>query len=533
MKFLTQSLISQLHFISAMFLCAISTMAQVQQTARFEREYKTSDAELILIPMGDQGITLIHDKDKYEQGKKVWGIIVLNSDLTEDWNLEITTESRFRLVGYDFKDDLVYLLFRTSDHEGSDLNLVTIHTKTKETNRFDIKQELTFKITHFGVLSRAIVLGGYVNHDPAILIFDLESENSRIVPGFFVTDTELIDLRINVNNTFNTLTIDRTSKEKQRLMLKTFDATGALLFDDIINIDSKRSILSGITSTLINDGLLIAGTWTVGNSKQASGIYSVMADPFSDQLINYYDFGSLQNFLEYQSSKKRASRLKEKSSQARKSGEIPDFKTYTSIIRIEEQPGAYALLAEVYEPSSNLNSSPYWGNTSPYSYGGYNPYSYGYGYNPFMNRYYNPAYQYNNGPAQVSEARIIYSSLLEFDSEGYLVDDHGLVLKDKKIKGLEQTSDFVFNKNKVALAYKKEKELFVIEHTSDGSKLDTLQTFLTKPEEIVRSDSDNGNVRFWYQNYLYTWGYQHIKDKERKSEDPNRYVFYINKIRVD
>ena len=73
----------------------------------------------------------------------------------------------------------------------------------------------------------------------------------------------------------------------------------------------------------------------------------------------------------------------------------------------------------------------------------------------------------------------------------------------------------------------------MIEHTSDGSKLDTLQTFLTKPEEIVRSDSDNGNVRFWYQNYLYTWGYQHIKDKERKSEDPNRYVFYINKIRVD
>lgn len=517
----------------ALFLSTVAP-AQVEQTARYEREYKYNDPELLLVPMFEKGIAIISDKDKFNEGKRLWGITVLNTDLTETWNLELETESRFRLVGYEYKDNLIFLLFRINDYEGSDLSLITIHLESQEIKRYSIKQELKFKITHFGVLSRAIVLGGYVNQDPAVLIFDLATENLRIVPGFFVSDTELLDLRMNVNNTFNTLTIDRNTKEKKKLMLKTFDATGAMLFDDNIEIDTKRSILSGITSTLVNDELLITGTWTEGTSKQASGIYSVLADPFSDQSIKFYDFGSFQNFLEYQASPKRAAKLKEKSKEAKASGMTPDFKTYTSVIRMEERPGEYAVLAEVYQPSSNFSPSPYWsGYSNPYSYSGYYPYGGGYGYNPFMNRYYNPTYQYNNGPAQVSEAKILYSSVLVFDSQGNITHDYGIVLKEKKIKGLEQTADFILNDGNAAIAYKKEKELFVIRHNPDGSKLDTLQNSLKKQEEMVRSDSDNGSVRFWYQNFMYTWGYQHIKDQEKNSEDPNRYVFYINKIRID
>jgi hypothetical protein len=531
MKKVTGLFFSKLCLIGATLFFSIISNAQVEQTARYERDHKYSDPELTILPMYENGMALIHDKEKYNDGKKLWQLIVLDTDLKETMSLELATEPRLRLVGYDYKDDLIYLLFRSSEHEGSDLNLVTIDSKTQEIKRFTIKQELTFKVTHFSVLSRAVILGGYVNKDPAILIYDLQTENLKIVPGFFVSETELLDLRVNANNTFNTLIIDRNTKEKKRLMLKTFDATGAMLFEDIIEIDIKRSILSGITSTLINDELLITGTWTTGTSKQASGIYSVMADPFSDQIIKFYDFGSLQNFLEYQS-EKRAARLKEKSSDARASGSIPDFKTYTSVIRMEEQPGKFALLAEVYQPSANFTPTPYWPSSNPYYYGGgYSPY----GYNPFMNRYYNRPYQYqyNNGQTQVGEAKIEYSSLLIFDEKGNLTNDYGFVLDEKKSNGLEQTSDFIFSNNNIAIAYKKEKEILVKHYTPDGSKLDTLQTTLEKPDEFVRSDSENGFIRFWYQNFMYSWGYQRIKDQGKKSEDPNRYVFYINKIRID
>jgi len=529
MKLLSRSFKLRFKLLVIGLFSSIAVNAQVEQVARYERERAMSDPELLLVPMLEKGIALINDKDKYKEGKKLWDIIILNSDLAEQWSLEFETEPRHRIVGYEFNGDLIYLLFRTNEHEGSDLNLVTVHFKTQEMRRYTIKQELTFKITHFGVLNHTLVLGGYVNQDPAILMFDLETENLKIVPGFFVSDTELLDLRMNSNNTFNTLVVDRHAKEKKRLMLKTFDTTGALLFDDIIQIDEKRSILSGISSTLINDELLITGTWTEGTSKQASGIYAVMADPFSDQSIKFYDFGSLQNFLEYQAPK-RAARLKEKSMQAKASGGIPDFKTYASVIRLEEQPGVFALLTEVYQPSSNYNTTPYWsGFGYPQSYYGYSPY---YGYNPFINRYYRPTYQYNN-QTQVNDAKILYSSVLVFDVRGSLINDYGIVLKEKKINALEQTTDFIYHSGNSALAYKKEKELFVMRHTPDGSTLDTLQTTLSNPEEIVRSDADNGNVRFWYQNFMYYWGHQQIKDQDKNSDDPNRYVFYINKIRID
>ncbi len=517
--------------IGALTFLSIVSTAQVEQTARYERERKSNDPEFMLIPMNEKGIALIHDKDQFKEGKKLWELIILNADLTEAWGLEMDIESRLRLVGHDYKDDLVYILFRTSDHEGSDLNLFTIHTKTQEVKRFTIKQELTFKVTHLGVLNRAIVLGGYVNNDPAVLIYDLETENLKIVPGFFISETELLDLRVNANNTFNTLIIDRTTKEKKKLILKTFDATGAMLFDDIIELDAKRVLLSGITSTLKNDELLITGTWTLGTSKQAAGIYSVLADPFSDQSIKFYDFGGLEHFLEYQTPK-RAAKLKQKSSQAKISSSIPEFKAYTSVIRMEETLMGFALLAEVYQPSSNNNYNPYmtgFSNPNPYYIGGYSPYS----YNPFMSRYYNSPYQYNNGPSQVGETKILFSSVLVFDLKGNLTGDYGLVLEEKNSTGLEQTADFLFNRDKVAIAYKKEKDLIIMHHTADGSTLDTLQTTLQKPGEIIRSDSEDGYVRSWYQNYMYSWGYQHIKDQGKLSEDPNRYVFYINKIRVD
>ena len=520
---------ASIFFIRLFLLGFIPTtaVAQVEQTARYEREHKSNDPEFILISMHEKGIALVRDKEDYKEGKKIWELNILNSDLTELWSLDIGIESRLRLVGYDYKDDLVYMLFRTNDHEGSDLNLFVIHTKTQEVKKFTIKQELSFKVTHLGILSHAIVLGGYVNNDPAVLIYDLETENLKILPGFFVSETELLDLRINANNTFNTLITDRTTKEKKSLILKTFDATGALLLDDIIEIDGKKSILSGITSTLKNDELLIAGTWTIGNSKQASGIYAVVADPFSDQTIKYYDFGGLEHFLEYQGPK-RAAKLKEKSSQAKISGSMPEFKSYTSIIRMEENPKGFALLAEVYQPSANFNSTPYYsGFSNPY--GGYNPY----GYTPFMRPYYSPPYQYNSGTSQVGETKILYSSVLIFDMKGNLDVDYGFILEEIKSNSLEQTADFIVKNDNVAIAYKKEKELRIKYHTPDGSKLDTLATTLQKPGQIIRSDSEIGYIRSWYQNYMYSWGYQRIKDQEKQSEDPNRYVFYINKIRID
>lgn len=512
-------------FVSA---CSVAS-AQIKQTARFEREQKNNDKEFILVSLKEKGLVLVRDNEKYKEGKQLWEIIRLDTELKEVWSFELYVENRLRIVGYEYRDDLVYLLYREGEHEASDLTLYTIDIESKELRKYVIKQELTFRVTHFSALSHTIALGGYVSNEPAILLYHLENEVTKLVPGFFVSDTELLDLRVNTNNTFNTLIAMRNTKQKRKLILKTFDSQGALLLEDEMEIDSKKVILSGISSTLINDELFIAGTWSEGNSKQASGIYTSLIDPFSEQAINFYDFGQFDHFLDYQS-QKRVAKLKQRSLQALKVGEVPDFKTYAIPMRLEEQPEGFALLTEVYIPSTSLNSYPYWNNSfsSPY-YGGYSPY----GYNPFMNRYYTSPYQYNNNQ-QSGETKMIYASLIVFDLQGKKNYDYGLKLEDKKVGGLEQTADFMYYKESFALAFKKEKEVkFLSGHPEDSVEIDTLTSELSYPDETVRNDSgDNSAIRLWYQNAFYSWGYQSIRDRSPNAESPTRYVFYINKIEV-
>jgi len=514
--------------LGAILFCSQPTLAQAKQTARFEVEQKGSDTEYIVISLKEAGLLLIRDNEKYNEGKRIWELIRLDTTLQEVWREQLETESRVRLVGYEYRDNLSYILFRLGEHEASELVLYTIQILSKEIKQYSIKQEVSFRITHFNPLMQSITLGGYVRNEPAILIYDLNSEKTKLVPGFFISDTELLDVRVNSNNTFNVVIADRTNKQRMKLILKTFDSQGAQLLEDAMEIDSKKMILSGISSTLINDNLIIAGTWTVGNSKQASGIYATVVDPFSEQPINYYDFGQLDHFFDYQNSK-QAAKLKTRSVKANQLNDIPDFKAYVMPLRLEEQPFGFGLLTEAYLPTTSFNSNPNWTNNgTPYS-SGYSPY----GYNPFMNRYYNSPYQYNNAP-QTSESKMLHASLVVFDSQGKLKQDYGLKLDDKKLNGLEQASDFIFTQGVIAVASKKEKELRLMIGNPNGTFVaDTLLTQLTNQNEVVRSESDsNSFTRFWYRNVLYVWGYQAIRNTQRKEENTSRDVFYINKIEV-
>ncbi|MBN8653172.1 MAG: hypothetical protein J0L67_17220 [Cytophagales bacterium] len=512
-----------LFFVVVLFTSGL--LGAQHQTARFEREQKNSDSDYVIISLHKEGLALVRDNDKFKASKKQWEVIRLDTTLQQVWQLEMDIENRLRLVGYDYRDNLIYLLFREGDHEASDLTLFTIHTQSQAIGRYTIKQEITFKVTHFSALANTITLGGYVSNEPAILLYDLQTEKAKLVPGFFVTNSELLDLRVNTNNTFNALIMDRSNKQNKKLLLKTFDATGAALLEDEMEIDNERTILSGITSTLINDELLVAGTWTEGNSKQASGIFTSLIDPFSKQTINYYDFGRFNHFVDYLTDK-RASKIKARSVEAAKLGKIPEFKTYAIPMRLDEQPEGFGLLVEVYQPSANFSPYPYYGNFGPpmsmYSQ---------YGYNPFMNRYYNAPYQYNQ-PAP-GDSKMIHAALTVLDLKGKPSRDFGLKLGDLKTSTVEQTSDFIFYKGEVALGFKKEKEVRLLRSLNDEIEIDTVESKVLNPTESIRHESEAASyIRSWYNNVFYVWGYQTLRNSSQGVLESGRQVFYLNKIEI-
>jgi hypothetical protein len=515
--------------ICVVLLLVVATpmSAQVVQSGRWEKEQKNSSHTFTVIPMYESGVAMVNDKQKYEGGKKFWDVIALDTLLQEKWTREIFVDNRYNFIGHDFRDGFLFFLFRLGETDLGDLKILKLGLQDGMVETHNYEPQLGIKLTHFNVMENKAILAGYLNNEPAILLYDLSADQGKIVPGLFVKNTHLLDLRVNTNNTFNVLLSESPSKLKKKLVLKTFDHTGALLLDDAIEIESEKTILSGVTSTLVRDELLIAGTWTEGVGQQAAGIFSVLVDPYNDQKINYYDFAQLPNFLNYLSPKRMA-KIKAKADSKRTAGKIPDFRANVNSIRIEETKEGFLFFNETYYTSTSLNNNRF--NNSPY-YSQY-PYGYGFGspYRLYNSPYYNPYSAFGNTNPSV-EVKMLNASVILFDAKGAMLADHGAKLDEIKTTSSEQISDFVWKAGKITMVACKEKEVTWQVTQSDGVSLinEKKSIELSSSVETIRSEEGDVMVRYWYGKQLFLYGYQTIKN----SEKGNRDVFFINKLSVE
>lgn len=520
--------------LSALLGTSCLSVAQVRPLTRYEQQMKASDDGFTIISLKEEGIGLIRDLNKYEGGKRFWGVTLLDNQLKETWTGEIALLPRFNLIGFDAPEDgYLYFLYREGDVNSSDLLLVTFNVTDKSVQQLEIKHEFNFRLTHFSVLSNKAILGGYATQEPAVVLFDLKSTNLKVVPGFFLRDTELLDVRTNRNGTFNAVLMERHQRDQRNLVVRTFDATGALLLEDIIEIDRETTILTAITSRLEREELMIAGTYSLGNSKQASGYFITKVDPFADQPVNFYPLTSLDHFLDYLKPK-RAARIKMKAQRRLDAGKAPVYKSHLQPLRLIESDQGFVLLSEAYNSSSDLNQ-PYWNNT-------YYPfYSYGfapYRYSPYGNRYYQSPYAYDQ-TSRSGHIETFESVATAFDPEGKLQWDHSFELDTKKTDGLEQISDLMLEEgddHQVHLMYKKEQQLLASTRNliTDGVTLDTCAIPKKDPMDIVRFDAEQeAGLRKWYDKYLFLWGYQSIRNKSDSDSGAVRYVFYLVKYELE
>jgi hypothetical protein len=521
-------------YYSCFIFFAVSnvTVAQISQPHRYEKEAKGREENYTVISLQDKGIALLREQDKYSGMKKVWQFIVLDTTLTEIASNEFTVDSRYPLIGYDTTAENLYALYRMGETNKNDFLLITFDfVSARETERVEINPELDFNITHFSKVGSSVVLGGYVSNDPAILLYDLQSKSIKVVPGFFQKDNELVDLRVNQNQTFNVLLIDRSTRAARKLVFRTFDDKGKLLLEDIVAIDDEKSLQSSLTSTLQREDLGVFGTWGERTGKHALGFFAVSVDPFADQKIRYYHFGELERFLDYLNPK-RADRIKENTRDDVKAGRKPSFSAHVVPYKIQENAGGYIVLSEVYNPVSATTYA-----NSPYSNPYYTPYPY---YNPFYPGYYRGMrmyrpYPYPNNSRPTNEVRIYASVLTAFDAQGNLLWDESVKLDNIERFGLEQVADFYSDKNTTSMLYKKESDLILkrVNNLTKEVKESSHKIGVMSSDEQIKHEKENeGGISHWFLNNFYVWGFQTVRDAGRKN-DKTRNVFYINKVVVD
>ncbi|MFZ2906804.1 MAG: hypothetical protein WAZ98_11425 [Cyclobacteriaceae bacterium] len=518
-------------FLASLGCCLVffSCYSQISQPFRFEKERKFNDDDFTIIPLESEGIALIREQNKYKSGNQFWEVILLDTALQEKASLEIEVDVQDKLIGYEYAPGFVYLLFVRKEFKG-EMELVSINTRSMEVVSDEIKPELNFKVTQFLKAGENFVFGGYVDTESAALLYLPSTKHVKMIPGFFQKNVELLEMRTNLNQTFNTILIDRNNQDNQTIIFRTFDSSGNQLLETVTRIDSDMIIQNGMSSTLRRDDMMILGTWGKRNTKQASGFYASHVNPFGTQNVQRVYFGQLEHYLEYLKPKK-AAKVKERTADALERGKIPDFTNYVIPFKIVEYEKGFLLLAESFVPSSTYSqNSPtpygYYPNYYPYSpYGGYYP----------GNRMYPIPYQYNQG-ANVSndqDVKCIHGIVMAMDNQGKVLWDYSLKFDNVKRDALEQSMDFILTQQNVFLLYKKESELIMKKITlSSGEEEEIIEKITPKnsTDEVRSENTPMGTVKQWYRNNFYVWGYQTVRNKY--SADKTREVFYINKVVV-
>ncbi|HEY5824184.1 MAG TPA: hypothetical protein VIT44_07465, partial [Cyclobacteriaceae bacterium] len=234
---------------------------QIEQPHRYEVEQKSSDLNFNIISLKGEGLALIRETEKFDDGKKIWEIVHLDSALNSSWSDKLKLNGQLNMIGYEYLRGQLFLLFRSSEAGLHNITLLHFSLLTHEYVEYEIKHQFDLRLTHFSVAGATAVFGGYAIKEPTVILYSLKDKQVKVVPGFLLRDTELLDLRVNHNqNTFNVLMAERGSKEEKKIFVRTYDETGALLVEDEMIMEKNKVPLSGMTSELVKDEMIVVGT---------------------------------------------------------------------------------------------------------------------------------------------------------------------------------------------------------------------------------------------------------------------------------
>lgn len=499
-------------------------LAQPRQDFRVQINGKPADKEYDLISMGTEGLALIRDLQKYEKGNKKWSVELLDTTLTRFWSRELELDNRLSLVGFEHLPGRLYLLFRESQTTFLNFQLATMNFVDGTLQLDPVKFELQFQMTHFTVAGNTALFGGYISGEAAVLLFNNTSDRPKVLPGLFTKDISLLDLRANMNGSFNVLLLEKRRADHQLLIIRTYDSEGNLIVEDQIDVDSRYSILSGMTSQLVQDEMLIAGTYGFGNNNEALGVFSVVVDPFGEQPVYFTDLGSIPHFLDYLP-EKRAKKVFDKVMKDKSLGKTPNYKANLLPIRLAEIGNSFYLFAESYHPPSHVNYYPYgnpaWNNLYyPYATPGY-PYR----ATPFDNAYYPQT-------TRTAEVKMIQSIVIRFHGATAAPEAATMAFDDVRRPILDQTGDFIIRKDSILIAYKKKSDI-IYQTESEDPMIRSLPTKvsiqLAQPTDQLRDEEDEGGLRFWFDRHFYTWGYRKVRGPVSGTLE-SRYEFYVNRL---
>ena len=490
------------------FQIPLLTKAQVEQPVRYEVELSNFDNYFNVISAEDKGLVIVREiRGSYKKGNVNWEMIYLDTLLNEVWSNEYPIEYNFKLRGYDFEGQKVYLLFERGPNRLDKLILFSVDILRETTRIHEIKKSFPIELTHFEVLDGTVILGGNSNSRPAVFQYYPDTEQTKVLPGFYMDRSELLQLEVdNKARVLKVLVSYRTFEREYSVSLKSFSHEGEMLTNIELDPEEKKDLISGRAITVNEEFEIITGTYSYRKSDYSRGIFIAKIEPDGSQSIQYYNYADLENFFNYMKARRKR-RIKDKIERKKVKGRKIKFNYRLLVHDILPHDDGYIMLGEAYYPK--YNNIPY------YSY------------------YDNSPSSYRSGNTYFEGYKYTHAIVIGFDKKGKVTWDNSFEINDVLTYNLEQYVEVSSTEDRTVLLYNFEN--VIRSKLIDGQKVLEGKAFndisLKFADDIVKSNvKEFGDLKQWYSDCFYAFGVQKIKNLKDIGIKLNREVFFINKI---
>ena len=479
------------------------SLGQIVQPGRLEIEIKGTENRHTVIAAEEHGLVVFRNtEERGEKGNEIWEFISVDTLLTPRWKKNFDIAYKLQILGYDHSHGKTHLLFRDGYSFKDDYLIITMDVMTGDTVHSHVRKLVPMQqLTHFEIVGKAALMGGLINYRPTIVHYDFELEKSKVIPGIYKGEREILELKVDdKTRTFNVLITEKTLDRLLTVTLMSFDETGQLLQNTKLEPDKNKSLIFAGSTAFKDEAMIVSGTYSHKRSSYSRGIFIAKIDELGNHNIAYYSYADLENFFSYMTAKREA-RIKKRIERKKVKGKKAKF-TYRMLVRdVVEKDGSYIMVGEAFYPRYGSNS--FYGGMTFSTFGG----SHFLGY------------------------RFTHAIVVGFDSSGKVLWDNSFEINDVEQFNLDPVINVSIEDEKVALLYLYDGEIRskIIEDNEviEGEPNQEIQ-LRNETDEVKNTTNEYGGMDLWYDKYFYAFGIQKLKNKNLNL--PDREVFFINKV---
>lgn len=505
-----KSFLNKVVLTASFTLIGFLANSQITQPERFEIASEGADFEVISAE--DEGIFLINTVLDAVKKEYSWQVFMLDTTFNMQWNRTYIVPQNQELLGKYYNKGKLYFLFRKNEVKNRNLELISFDQRSGQAESFIIRNYIPFVFFDFKVNDNAAVVGGYYNFRPIVILFNLQEGIPIVLPGLFEDRSELAQINMNSNKTFDILLTGRNVIKQTTLFLYTYNYEGLLVKKTDLKPEHKKELLFGRSQTLSNSKQIIAGVYGRGISTDYSrGVFMAEIDNGSEQSISYYNYADLKNFFNYMRAK-REKRVLERIERRKIKQKKLRFNYRLLVHDLIPQGDHYILLGEAFYPKyKNVNGNYYGSGTIMWTT--------------------------NNGILKSSRIfegfKYTHAVVLGFDKNGELLWDNSFEINDVLSMKLGQYVHASVNDDKIALLYVFEdyirSKIISEDQVLEGKEL-TPVALKNKSDFVREGGTELMGIDSWYDNVFYVYGIQKIKNPGIDNIPIQREVFFINKV---